>query len=261
MIREIIINNETYHILEVQMQNGSSYLHLQHQNGKTMKVNLSFLIQDLYEQKVYEDMNKGAFKDLEDMSQKIINYADYLKNDVMYQQLMRLAPNMSVDKDLMNQTLTRLLNEYNQKNTTESLNMNEIPDNKTIQGEEVKTTNQEPTVIKQEKVQTDHIDQVEEIQLTPEEKQFIESMSEIDLIHMEERLKNGNNAKHQALLHFIEQLRIKRKEEVLQKQPLQTNKVYVKKLDSNNLGYTNTFLLTFLTGIVSGMLLVVLQNL
>lgn len=235
MIREIIINNETYHILEVQMQNGSSYLHLQHQNGKTMKVNLSFLIQDLYEQKVYEDMNKGAFKDLEDMSQKISNYADYLKNDVMYQQLMRLAPNMSVDKDLMNQTLTRLLNEYNQKNTTESLNMNEIPDNKTIQGEE--------------------------IQLTPEEKQFIESMSEIDLIHMEERLKNGNNAKHQALLHFIEQLRIKRKEEVLQKQPLQTNKVYVKKLDSNNLGYTNTFLLTFLTGIVSGMLLVVLQNL
>lgn len=235
MIREIIINNETYHILEVQMQNGSSYLHLQHQNGKTMKVNLSFLIQDLYEQKVYEDMNKGAFKDLEDMSQKISNYADYLKNDVMYQQLIRLAPNMSVDKDLMNQTLTRFLNEYNQKNTTESLNMNEIPDNKTIQGEE--------------------------IQLTPEEKQFIESMSEIDLIHMEERLKNGNNAKHQALLHFIEQLRIKRKEEVLQKQPLQTNKVYVKKLDSNNLGYTNTFLLTFLTGIVSGMLLVVLQNL
>lgn len=235
MIREIIINNETYHILEVQMQNGSSYLHLQHQNGKTMKVNLSFLIQDLYEQKVYEDMNKGAFKDLEDMSQKISNYADYLKNDVMYQQLIRLAPNMSVDKDLMNQTLTRFLNEYNQKNTTESLNMNEIPDNKTIQGEE--------------------------IQLTPEEKQFIESMSEIDLIHMEDRLKNGNNAKHQALLHFIEQLRIKRKEEVLQKQPLQTNKVYVKKLDSNNLGYTNTFLLTFLTGIVSGMLLVVLQNL
>lgn len=235
MIREIIINNETYHILEVQMQNGSSYLHLQHQNGKTMKVNLSFLIQDLYEQKVYEDMNKLAFKDLEDMSQKISNYEDYLKNDVMYQQLMRLAPNMSVDKDLMNQTLTRLLNEYNQKNTTESLNMNEIPDNKTIQGEE--------------------------IQLTPEEKQFVESMSEIDLIHMEDRLKNGNNAKHQALLHFIEQLRIKRKEEVLQKQPLQTNKVYVKKLDSNNLGYTNTFLLTFLTGIVSGMLLVVLQNL
>ena len=123
-LKEIVINDQNYQILNVQLQNGVSYLRLQANTGKEERINMTYLIQNLYEQKVEEDMRLGRFQNLEDMRQKISNVHEYLKDHAMYQSLMRLDSNIRLDQSILNQSLQKLLKEYQQKNQENKVQMN-----------------------------------------------------------------------------------------------------------------------------------------
>ena len=123
-LKEIVINDQNYQILNVQLQNGVSYLRLQANTGKEERINMTYLIQNLYEQKVEEDMRLGRFQNLEDMRQKISNVHEYLKDHVMYQSLMHLDSNIRLDQSILNQSLQKLLKEYQQKNSENKVQMN-----------------------------------------------------------------------------------------------------------------------------------------
>ena len=123
-LKEIVINDQNYQILNVQLQNGVSYLRLQANTGKEERINMTYLIQNLYEQKVEEDMRLGRFQNLEDMRQKISNVHEYLKDHVMYQSLMRLDSNIRLDQSILNQSLQKLLKEYQQKKQENKVQMN-----------------------------------------------------------------------------------------------------------------------------------------
>ena len=376
-LKEIVINDQNYQILNVQLQNGVSYLRLQANTGKEERINMTYLIQNLYEQKVEEDMRLGRFQNLEDMRQKISNVHEYLKDHVMYQSLMRLDSNIRLDDSILNQSLQKLLKEYQQKNQENKVQMNglsnqtfenqgnkeevmvnessnTILDNKvgdsladqmiqassvnqsseslyqdlTSQKKEIPlyslneidktkltveqirtleemmryaknegvelltdyslnvfrvkgTDNLVKPVMKDGKVQIETFAKEENTKTTdqqtvsknpnfnmvsPEEQRLIQSMSTPELERYLQMVAKETSAKHQALYLFIYEELKKRKEKQVNKdlgkeETLEKNKVLQKTMNSTNLGYTNTFLLTFLTGIVGGILLVILKHL
>ena len=376
-LKEIVINDQNYQILNVQLQNGVSYLRLQANTGKEERINMTYLIQNLYEQKVEEDMRLGRFQNLEDMRQKISNVHEYLKDHVMYQSLMRLDSNIRLDNSILNQSLQKLLKEYQQKNQENKVQMNglsnqtfenqgnkeevmvnessnTILDNKvgdsladqmiqasrvnqsseslyqglTSQKKEISlyslneidktkltveqirtleemmryaknegvelltdyslnvfrvkgTDNLVKPVMKDGKVQVEAFAKEENNKTTdqqtvskdpnfnmvsPEEQRLIQSMSTPELERYLQMVAKETSAKHQALYLFIYEELKKRKEKQVNKdlgkeETLEKNKVLQKTMNSTNLGYTNTFLLTFLTGIVGGVLLVILKHL
>lgn len=376
-LKEIVINDQNYQILNVQLQNGVSYLRLQANTGKEERINMTYLIQNLYEQKVEEDMRLGRFQNLEDMRQKISNVHEYLKDHVMYQSLMRLDSNIRLDQSILNQSLQKLLKEYQQKNQENKVQMNglsnqafenqgnkeevmvnetsnTILDNKVgdsladqmIQASRVNqsseslyqdltsqkkemplyslneidktkltveqirtleemmryaknegielltdyslnvfrvkgTDNLVKPVMKDGKVQVEKFAKEENTKTTdqqtvsknpnfnmvsPEEQSLIQSMSTPELERYLQMVAKETSTKHQALYLFIYEELKKRKEKQLNKdlgkeETLEKNKVLQKTMNPTNLGYTNTFLLTFLTGIVGGILLVILKHL
>lgn len=376
-LKEIVINDQNYQILNVQLQNGVSYLRLQANTGKEERINMTYLIQNLYEQKVEEDMRLGRFQNLEDMRQKISNVHEYLKDHVMYQSLMRLDSNIRLDQSILNQSLQKLLKEYQQKNQENKVQMNglsnqtfenqgnkeevmvnetsnTILDNKVgdsladqmIQASRVNqsseslyqdltsqkkemplyslneidktkltveqirtleemmryaknegvelltdyslnvfrvkgTDNLVKPVMKDGKVQVETFAKEENTKTTdqqtvsknpnfnmvsPEEQSLIQSMSTPELERYLQMVAKETSTKHQALYLFIYEELKRRKEKQANKdlgkeETLEKNKVLQKTMNPTNLGYTNTFLLTFLTGIVGGILLVILKHL
>lgn len=376
-LKEIVINDQNYQILNVQLQNGVSYLRLQAITGKEERINMTYLIQNLYEQKVEEDMRLGRFQNLEDMRQKISNVHEYLKDHVMYQSLMRLDSNIRLDQSILNQSLQKLLKEYQQKNSENKVQMNglsnqafenqgnkeevmvnetsnTILDNKVgdpladqmIQASRVNqsseslyqdltsqkkemplyslneidktkltveqirtleemmryaknegvelltdyslnvfrvkgTDNLVKPVMKDGKVQIEKYAKEENTKTTdqqtvsknpnfnmvsPEEQRLIQSMSTPELERYLQMVAKETSVKHQALYLFIYEELKRRKEKQANKdlgkeETLEKNKVLQKTMNPTNLGYTNTFLLTFLTGIVGGILLVILKHL
>ena len=376
-LKEIVINDQNYQILNVQLQNGVSYLRLQAITGKEERINMTYLIQNLYEQKVEEDMRLGRFQNLEDMRQKISNVHEYLKDHVMYQSLMRLDSNIRLDQSILNQSLQKLLKEYQQKNQENKVQMNglsnqtfenqgnkeevmvnetsnTILDNKVgdsladqmIQASRVNqsseslyqeltsqkkemplyslneidktkltveqirtleemmkyaknegvelltdyslnvfrvkgTDNLVKPVMKDGKVQVETFAKEENTKTTdqqtvsknpnfnmvsPEEQRLIQSMSTPELERYLQMVAKETSTKHQALYLFIYEELKRRKEKQANKdlgkeETLEKNKVLQKTMNPTNLGYTNTFLLTFLTGIVGGILLVILKHL
>lgn len=376
-LKEIVINDQNYQILNVQLQNGVSYLRLQANTGKEERINMTYLIQNLYEQKVEEDMRLGRFQNLEDMRQKISNVHEYLKDHVMYQSLMRLDSNIRLDQSILNQSLQKLLKEYQQKNSENKVQMNglsnqafenqgnkeevmvnetsnTILDNKVgdpladqmIQASRVNqsseslyqdltsqkkemplyslneidktkltveqirtleemmryaknegvelltdyslnvfrvkgTDNLVKPVMKDGKVQVETFAKEENTKTTdqqtvsknpnfnmvsPEEQRLIQSMSTPELERYLQMVAKETSVKHQALYLFIYEELKRRKEKQANKdlgkeETLEKNKVLQKTMNPTNLGYTNTFLLTFLTGIVGGILLVILKHL
>lgn len=376
-LKEIVINDQNYQILNVQLQNGVSYLRLQANTGKEERINMTYLIQNLYEQKVEEDMRLGRFQNLEDMRQKISNVHEYLKDHVMYQSLMRLDSNIRLDQSILNQSLQKLLKEYQQKNQENKVQMNglsnqtfenqgnkeevmvnetsnTILDNKVgdsladqmIQASRVNqsseslyqeltsqkkemplyslneidktkltveqirtleemmryaknegielltdyslnvfrvkgTDNLVKPVMKDGKVQIETFAKEENTKTTdqqtvsknpnfnmvsPEEQRLIQSMSTPELERYLQMVAKETSTKHQALYLFIYEELKRRKEKQANKdlgkeEALEKNKVLQKTMNPTNLGYTNTFLLTFLTGIVGGILLVILKHL
>lgn len=376
-LKEIVINDQNYQILNVQLQNGVSYLRLQANTGKEERINMTYLIQNLYEQKVEEDMRLGRFQNLEDMRQKISNVHEYLKDHVMYQSLMRLDFNIRLDQSILNQSLQKLLKEYQQKNQKNKVQMNglsnqtfenqgnkeevmvnessnTILDNKVgdsladqmIQASRVNqsseslyqdltsqkkemplyslneidktkltveqirtleemmryaknegielltdyslnvfrikgTDNLVKPVMKDGKVQVETFAKEENTKTTdqqtvsknpnfnmvsPEEQSLIQSMSTPELERYLQMVAKETSTKHQALYLFIYEELKRRKEKQANKdlgkeETLEKNKVLQKTMNPTNLGYTNTFLLTFLTGIVGGILLVILKHL
>lgn len=376
-LKEIVINDQNYQILNVQLQNGVSYLRLQANTGKEERINMTYLIQNLYEQKVEEDMRLGRFQNLEDMRQKISNVHEYLKDHVMYQSLMRLDSNIRLDDSILNQSLQKLLKEYQQKNQENKVQMNglsnqtfenqgnkeevmvnessnTILDNKVgdsladqmIQASRVNqsseslyqeltsqkkemplyslneidktkltveqirtleemmryaknegielltdyslnvfrvkgTDNLVKPVMKDGKVQIETFAKEENTKTTdqqtvsknpnfnmvsPEEQRLIQSMSTPELERYLQMVAKETSTKHQALYLFIYEELKRRKEKQANKdlgkeETLEKNKVLQKTMNPTNLGYTNTFLLTFLTGIVGGILLVILKHL
>ena len=376
-LKEIVINDQNYQILNVQLQNGVSYLRLQANTGKEERINMTYLIQNLYEQKVEEDMRLGRFQNLEDMRQKISNVHEYLKDHVMYQSLMRLDSNIRLDQSILNQSLQKLLKEYQQKNQENKVQMNglsnqtfenqgnkeevmvnetsnTILDNKVgdsladqmIQASRVNqssdslyqdltsqkkemplyslneidktkltveqirtleemmkyaknegvelltdyslnvfrvkgTDNLVKPVMKDGKVQVETFAKEENTKTTdqqtvsknpnfnmvsPEEQRLIQSMSTPELERYLQMVAKETSTKHQALYLFIYEELKRRKEKQANKdlgkeETLEKNKVLQKTMNPTNLGYTNTFLLTFLTGIVGGILLVILKHL
>ncbi len=376
-LKEIVINDQNYQILNVQLQNGVSYLRLQANTGKEERINMTYLIQNLYEQKVEEDMRLGRFQNLEDMRQKISNVHEYLKDHVMYQSLMRLDSNIRLDDSILNQSLQKLLKEYQQKNQENKVQMNglsnqtfenqgnkeevmvnessnTILDNKVgdsladqmIQASSVNqsseslyqdltsqkkemplyslneidktkltveqirtleemmryaknegvelltdyslnvfrikgTDNLVKPVMKDGKVQVEKFAKEENTKTTdqqtvsknpnfnmvsPEEQRLIQSMSTPELERYLQMVAKETSVKHQALYLFIYEELKRRKEKQVNKdlgkeEALEKNKVLQKTMNPTNLGYTNTFLLTFLTGIVGGILLVILKHL
>lgn len=376
-LKEIVINDQNYQILNVQLQNGVSYLRLQANTGKEERINMTYLIQNLYEQKVEEDMRLGRFQNLEDMRQKISNVHEYLKDHVMYQSLMRLDSNIRLDDSILNQSLQKLLKEYQQKNQENKVQMNglsnqtfenqgnkeevmvnessnTILDNKVgdsladqmIQASRVNqsseslyqdltsqkkemplyslneidktkltveqirtleemmryaknegvelltdyslnvfrikgTDNLVKPVMKDGKVQVETFAKEENTKTTdqqtvsknpnfnmvsPEEQSLIQSMSTPELERYLQMVAKETSTKHQALYLFIYEELKRRKEKQANKdlgkeETLEKNKVLQKTMNPTNLGYTNTFLLTFLTGIVGGILLVILKHL
>ena len=376
-LKEIVINDQNYQILNVQLQNGVSYLRLQANTGKEERINMTYLIQNLYEQKVEEDMRLGRFQNLEDMRQKISNVHEYLKDHVMYQSLMHLDSNIRLDQSILNQSLQKLLKEYQQKNQENKVQMNglsnqtfenqrnkeevmvketsnTILDNKVgdsladqmIQASRVNqssdslyqeltsqkkemplyslneidktkltveqirtleemmryaknegielltdyslnvfrvkgTDNLVKPVMKDGKVQIEKYAKEENTKTTdqqtvsknpnfnmvsPEEQRLIQSMSTPELERYLQMVAKETSVKHQALYLFIYEELKRRKEKQANKdlgkeETLEKNKVLQKTMNPTNLGYTNTFLLTFLTGIVGGILLVILKHL
>lgn len=376
-LKEIVINDQNYQILNVQLQNGVSYLRLQANTGKEERINMTYLIQNLYEQKVEEDMRLGRFQNLEDMRQKISNVHEYLKDHVMYQSLMRLDSNIRLDQSILNQSLQKLLKEYQQKNQENKVQMNglsnqtfenqgnkeevmvnetsnTILDNKVgdsladqmIQASRVNqsseslyqdltsqkkemplyslneidktkltveqirtleemmryaknegvelltdyslnvfrvkgTDNLVKPVMKDGKVQVETFAKEENTKTTdqqtvsknpnfnmvsPEEQRLIQSMSTPELERYLQMVAKETSVKHQALYLFIYEELKRRKEkqannDLGKEETLEKNKVLQKTMNPTNLGYTNTFLLTFLTGIVGGILLVILKHL
>lgn len=376
-LKEIVINDQNYQILNVQLQNGVSYLRLQANTGKEERINMTYLIQNLYEQKVEEDMRLGRFQNLEDMRQKISNVHEYLKDHVMYQSLMHLDSNIRLDQSILNQSLQKLLKEYQQKNSENKVQMNglsnqafenqgnkeevmvnetsnTILDNKVgdpladqmIQASRVNqsseslyqdltsqkkemplyslneidktkltveqirtleemmryaknegvelltdyslnvfrikgTDNLVKPVMKDGKVQVETFAKEENTKTTdqqtvsknpnfnmvsPEEQRLIQSMSTPELERYLQMVAKETSVKHQALYLFIYEELKRRKEkqannDLGKEETLEKNKVLQKTMNPTNLGYTNTFLLTFLTGIVGGILLVILKHL
>ena len=99
--------------------------------------------------------------------------------------------------------------------------------------------------------------------VTPEEQRLIQSMSTNELEQYLQLVAKETSTKHKALYLLIyEELKKRQENKTISKdETLEKKKVFQKTMNPTNLGYTTTFLLTFLSGIVGGILLVILKHL